>query len=172
MVSIPFGAYRELPADALTGKIVIDTTNYYPDRDGHFGELDDGTVTSSLLVQQHLAGSRVVKAFNNIAFVHLGQLPRPAGAPDRSALPIAGDDPDAKARVAALLDTLGYDTVDLGALADSWRSQPGTPVYVNPYMPAAPAEPPADQAAWSRTAPGTPVPADRARELLAAATRS
>lgn len=172
VASVPFGVYGDLPAEALAGRIVIDTTNYYPDRDGHVAELDDGTVTSSTLVQRHLAGSRVVKAFNNIAYVHLGQLARRPGAPDRSALPIAGDDSDAKNQVAGLLDILGYDTVDAGTLADSWRARPGTPVYVNPYLPAPPAEPPADQAAWFQAAPGTPVSADRVRELLAAATRS
>ena len=171
VVSIPFRAYRELPADALAGKVVIDTNNYYPDRDGHHADLDSGTVTSSTLLQQHLTGSRVVKAFNNIAYVHLGQLARPAGTTDRTALPIAGDDPDAKAQVASLLDTLGYDTVDVGTLADSWRSQPGTPVYVNPYMPAPPTEPPVNQAAWFQTTPGTPVPTRRIRELLDAASR-
>ena len=172
VVSVPLGVYRTLPAEALAGKIVIDANNYYPDRDGHIAGLDAGTVTSSTLVQQHLSASQVVKAFNNIAYVHLSQLARATGATDRSALPIAGDDPAPKAEVTALLDTLGYDAVDAGTLADSWRSQPGTPVYVNPYMPVPPAEPPADQAAWFLAAPGTPAPTARIRELLDAATRA
>jgi predicted dinucleotide-binding enzyme len=172
VVSVPFGVYRDLPAEALAGRTVIDTTNYYPDRDGHVAELDAGTVTSSELVQQHLAGAHVVKAFNNIDFVRLGALARPAAAPDRSALTIAGDDPDAMTQVTGLLNTLGYDVVDIGELADSWRSQPDTPVYVNPYLPPQLAEPPADAYAWFRDAPGVVVPAARIRELVKAATRS
>ena len=128
VAAIPLKAYQA-PADALAGKTVIDTTNYYPERDGRMAELDAGELTSSALVQRHLAGSRVVKAFNNIDFHRLFSLARPTGAADRSALPIAGDDTEAKAEVAELLDVLGYDAVDIGTLADSWRSEPGTPVY-------------------------------------------
>lgn len=134
VVTVPLKAYRDVPAAPLAGKVVIDTNNYYPERDGHFPELDDGSTTSSQLLQDHLPGSRVVKGFNNIVSSHLAGLARPAGAADRSALPIAGDDADAKATVTALLDSLGYDAVDAGTLADSWRSQPDTPVYGLPYI--------------------------------------
>lgn len=136
VATIPLHAHDRLPAAA--GKTVIDTMNYYPERDGHIAVLDTGELTSSALVQRHLADSRVVKACNNLFFLSLLTLARPAGSPLRSALPIAGDDDAAKAEVAALLDVLGYDTVDIGALADSWRSEPGTPVYVLPYLPAQP----------------------------------
>ena len=115
----------------------------------------------------------MVKAFNNIDAHRLLILARPAGAPDRSALPIAGDDPTAKAAAARLLDALGYDTVDIGTLADSWRSEPGTPVYVQPYFPAQRPEGLSQEDAyrWYLQAPGVPVPASRVRELAAAARR-
>src|SRR3954454_18623787 len=96
VVTIPLGAYRDVPVEPLRGKVVIDTMNYYPQRDGHVAELDDGTTTSSELLQDHLPESHVVKAFNNIYFGHLGSLQRPAGDPERSALLIAGNDEGAK----------------------------------------------------------------------------
>jgi predicted dinucleotide-binding enzyme len=134
VVSIPFRAYRAVPAGPLAGKPVIDTTNYYPQRDGHVAELDDGSTTSSELLQRHLRDAHVVKAFNNINFRHLASLARPAGASGRSALPIAGDDPGANAAVAALLDRIGYDSVDAGPLgAGGRRFQVGTVAYGAPY---------------------------------------
>nr|WP_062338051.1 NAD(P)-binding domain-containing protein [Herbidospora sakaeratensis] len=132
IVSVPLGAYRKVPVEPLAGKVVLDTNNYYPDRDGVFPELEAGSTTSSELLQEHLPSSRVVKVFNNIFYVHLRALPRPAGAADRSALAIAGD-ADAKAQVAAFLDAIGYDAVDAGTLADGWRYQPGTPAYGGLY---------------------------------------
>ncbi|TFI21330.1 NAD(P)-binding domain-containing protein [Streptomyces sp. 4R-3d] len=173
VATIPLGAYDQLPPAALAGKTVIDTMNYYPDRDGHIAELDEGGLTSSALVQRHLADSKVVKAFNNIDFVRLFTLARPAGAPDRSALPIAGDDAEAKAEATALLDVLGYDAVDIGTLAESWRSQPGTPVYVDPYFTAKPAKElnQKEMYGWYVQAPGTSVPADRIRALADSAVR-
>jgi predicted dinucleotide-binding enzyme len=135
VVTIPLKAYLSVPAEPLAGKAVIDTDNYYPQRDGQISELDSGSVTSSELLQRHLPASRVVKAFNNIFFKHLKSLARPAGAADRTFLPIAGDDPDAKRAVTAFLDSIGYGTVDAGSLAESWRQQPGTPVYGAPYGP-------------------------------------
>ena len=134
VVTVPLKAYREVPVAPLAGKVVIDTNNYYPDRDGRFPELDDGSTTSSELLQAHLPDSHVVKGFNNIVSTHLGGLSRAAGSPDRSALPIAGDDADAKTTVTALFDSLGYDTVDAGPLAESWRFQPDTPAYGLPYI--------------------------------------
>jgi predicted dinucleotide-binding enzyme len=135
VVTIPLHAFQNVPAAPLAGKVVVDTCNYYPQRDGQIAELDSGTVTSSELIQRHLAGSAVVKAFNNIYFKHLESLSRPAGAPDRSFLPIAGDGPQAKEAVIAFLDSIGYGAVDAGPLAESWRQQPGTPVYGAPYGP-------------------------------------
>jgi 8-hydroxy-5-deazaflavin:NADPH oxidoreductase len=147
VVAIPLLAYETVPAGPLAGKLVLDTTNYHPPRDGQIAELDSKAVTSSELIQRHLAGAQVVKAFNNIYYRHLQALSRPAGAADRSFLPIAGDDADAKARASAFLDAIGYGTVDDGALADSWRQEPGTPVYGPPYGPFSdPAGTPADEA--------------------------
>jgi predicted dinucleotide-binding enzyme len=129
VVAIPAGRYRELPAEALAGRIVVDANNYYPGRDGAMPELDSGTTTSSELLAASLPGARVVKAFNTIYFEHLRDQGTPPGTPGRRALPIAGDDPDAKRTVAALIDDIGFDTVDLGPLAEGRRQEPGTPVY-------------------------------------------
>ena len=133
VVSIPFRAYPSVPVGPLVGKVVLDTCNYYPERDGHFAALDDGLETSSELLQSHLAGAQVVKVFNNIFYKHLLSLSRPSGAADRSFLPIAGDDPGAMSRASEYLDSIGYGAVDAGNLADSWRQQPGMPVYGAPY---------------------------------------
>jgi 8-hydroxy-5-deazaflavin:NADPH oxidoreductase len=133
VVSVPFKAYDSLPAGPLAGKLVLDTCNYSPQRDGHIPALDNGVETSSELLQHQLAGAGVVKAFNNIFFKHLQSLSRPAGAADRSYLPIAGDDPGAKAEAARFIDSIGYGVVDAGDLGDSWRQEPGTPVYGPPY---------------------------------------
>jgi predicted dinucleotide-binding enzyme len=134
VVSIPLRAYPSVPVEPLTGKVVMDTNNYYPQRDGHFPELDDDSTTGSELLQRHLPTARVVKVFNNIFFKHLASLARPAGSADRSALPIAGDDPNAKAAVVEFLDAIGYDSVDAGPLgAGGRRFQVGTPAYGAPY---------------------------------------
>ncbi|MCX4744516.1 NAD(P)-binding domain-containing protein [Kitasatospora sp. NBC_01287] len=163
VVTIPLKNAFQLPAAPLAGRIVLDTGNYYPDRDGHFARLDSGEATSSELVQEHLADSKVVKVFNNIYFGHLLDLARPSGAPDRSALPIAGDDAAAKERATTLLDTLGYDAVDAGPLAASWRFQPGTPAYGLPYL--------KDPAARLDQDPGQPADTATIEQALAAATR-
>ena len=147
VVSIPFKAYRSVPIEPLAGKVVLDTCNYNPGRDGHIAVLDDGLETSTELLQTHLAGASVVKAFNNIFFKHLLSLSRPAGAADRSFLPIAGDEPGAKAQASEFLDSIGYGAVDVGNLADSWRQEPGQPAYGPPYGPFADeAGTPADEA--------------------------
>jgi 8-hydroxy-5-deazaflavin:NADPH oxidoreductase len=135
LVSVPVKAFGDIPAKPLAGKPVMDTSNYYPQRDGHLAELDTGALTSSALLQRYLPDAQVVKVFNTIFFRHLGSLARPHGAQDRSALPIAGDSAAAKAAVTAYLDSIGYDAVDAGALADSWRQEPGTPAYGTPYGP-------------------------------------
>ena len=129
VVTVPLKAYREVPVEPLRGKVVVDTNNYYPQRDGQIAELDDGSTTSSELLQAHLPGSRVVKAFNHIQAGHLADHGRPAGTPGRRALAVAGDDAEARATVAALIDAFGFDVVDLGPLAEGWRVQPGTPGY-------------------------------------------
>ena len=129
VVSIPLLNYREVPVEPLTGKIVIDTNNYYWQRDGHIAELDDGTTTSAGLLQDHLPTSRVVKAFNHIRSTELAVDGTPAGTPGRRALAIACDDDTAKEVVTELLDSFGYDVVDGGALSESWRFEPGHPAY-------------------------------------------
>jgi 8-hydroxy-5-deazaflavin:NADPH oxidoreductase len=133
VVTIPLKAYREVPVEPLRGKVVIDTDNYYPERDGQVAELDDESTTTSELLQAHLPEAHVVKGFNNIFFEHLRDLPRPSGSAERTALPIAGDDAAAKQTVTALLDSLGYDAVDAGPLAEGWRFQRDTAAYVQPY---------------------------------------
>jgi 8-hydroxy-5-deazaflavin:NADPH oxidoreductase len=158
VVTIPFHAYQTVPAAPLAAKPAIDTCNYYPQRDGQVAELDSGSVTSSELIQRHLAAAGVVKAFNNIFYQHLLSLSRPSGAADRSFLPIAGDDADAKAEVTTFLDAIGYGAVDAGALAESWRQEPGTPVYGTPYGPFS------DRA-------GTPADEATIRAALSAASR-
>ena len=136
VVTVPFHAYRQVPVEPLRGKTVIDTNNYYPQRDGQVAELDDESTTVSELLQAHLPESHVVKAFNNIGSVHLGELARPSGDPERSALAIAGDDAAAKQTVSAFLDSIGYDTVDAGPLSEGWRFQRDTPAYGGPYFDA------------------------------------
>ena len=130
VVTVPLKAYRSVPAEPLAGKVVIDTNNYYPERDGEFPELDAETTTTSELLQQHLPASHVVKAFNHIYFEDLASQGQPAGTPGRRALAIAGDDADAKKTVGALIDDFGYDVVDVGPLAEGWRYQRDTPSYV------------------------------------------
>ena len=132
VVSVPFGRYRELPTEGVTDKVVIDTNNYYPRRDGHFEELDSDTTTSSELLQAHLPGSRVVKAFNAILWSRLRDDGRPAGDGERLGIPISGDDEQAKRAVAELIDQIGFDAVDAGTLAVGGRKhQPGTPAYTD-----------------------------------------
>lgn len=171
VAAIPLIAYDRLPADALAGKTVLDTANYYPERDGHLAELDAGDLTSSALIQRHLAGAYVVKAFNNITPHQLFSLARPAGAADRSALPVAADDAAAKTAAIRLLDTLGYDAVDVGTLGASWRSEPDTPVYVRPYLGDVPPMSVEDFLRWTLQTPGIPVPASQVAKLVATATR-
>jgi hypothetical protein len=129
VVTVPLKAYRAVPAEPLAGKIVIDTNNYYPDRDGRIPELDNESTTTAELLQAHLPTSKVVKAFNHIYAAELTTHGQPAGTKNRRALVIAGDDADAKATVTRLLDQFGFDTVDAGPLKEGWRIQRDTPGY-------------------------------------------
>lgn len=129
VVTIPLKNYREVPVAPLAGKVVIDTNNYYPQRDGQIAELDSGETTSAELLQAHLPASKVVKAFNHITSADLGSHGAPSGTAGRRALAVAGDDPEAKAQVTGLIDQLGFDVGDAGPLAESWRIQPNTPGY-------------------------------------------
>jgi predicted dinucleotide-binding enzyme len=132
VVTIPEAKVPGLPKDLFAGVppdvVVIDTGNYYPQqRDGRIEGIEKG-VTESRWVEQQI-GRPVVKAFNNIYAEHLRRLGKPAGAAGRIALPVAGDDPKAKAVVMKLADDMGFDAVDAGGIDDSWRQQPATPVY-------------------------------------------
>ena len=129
VVAIPVKAIENVPVEPLTGKTVIDTNNYYPRRDGHVPELDAETLTSAELLQRHLPDAHVVKGFNHITARHITADGTPSGTANRRALAIAGDDAVAKAQVTQLFDEIGFDTVDVGPLAESWRIQPGTPGY-------------------------------------------
>jgi predicted dinucleotide-binding enzyme len=129
VVTVPLKAVDKIPVEPLAGKIVIDTNNYYPQRDGHIAALDDESTTTSELLQAHLPKSKVVKAFNHIYAAELTTHGQPAGPPNRRALVIAGDDAAAKATVTKMLDAFGFDTVDAGPLAEGWRIQRDTPGY-------------------------------------------
>jgi len=129
VVTIPLKNYRAVPVEPLAGKIVIDTNNYYPERDGHISELDNESTTTSELLQAHLPTSKVVKAFNHIYAAALTTDGLPPGTKNRRALAIAGDDPEAKATVSGLIDQFGFDTVDAGRLQEGWRIQRDTPGY-------------------------------------------
>jgi predicted dinucleotide-binding enzyme len=158
VVTVPVKAFPDLPAAPLADKTVIDTCNYGPERDGRIVELDGTTLTSSELLLRYLPDAMVVKAFNTIFFKHLLSLGRPAGAADRSSLPIAGDSAPAKTAVTEFIESLGYSVVDAGPLADSWRQATGTPAWGTPYGPYSDEK-------------GRPAGADAIRAALAAATR-
>jgi predicted dinucleotide-binding enzyme len=131
IVSIPLKNIPKLPRDLFAATpasaVVVDTGNYYPQRDGHIAEIEAGTTETRWVSQQ--LGRAVVKAFNNIYAQHLLEGGKPAGTAGRIALPVAGDDKRAKQVVIDLIDQLGFDGVDAGGLDESWKQQPGTPVY-------------------------------------------
>ena len=129
VVTIPLKNIDRIPVAPLAGKIVIDTNNYYPQRDGHIAALDQEQTTTSELLQRHLPASKVVKAFNHIYAAELTTHGQPAGTPNRRALAIAGNDADAKRVVAQLIDQFGFGVVDIGPLSESWRIQRDTPGY-------------------------------------------
>jgi predicted dinucleotide-binding enzyme len=129
VVTIPLKNIGGVPVAPLAGKIVIDTNNYYPQRDGRIPELDDEKTTTSELLQRHLPASKVVKAFNHIQAAALTTDGQPSGTPNRRALAIAGNDADARRTVADLIDQFGFDVVDMGALGESWRIQRDMPGY-------------------------------------------
>jgi len=130
-ISIPFGRYQTLPSNAFDSKMVVDTNNYYPDRDGSFAELDENKTTSSEMLAEHLRGARIVKGFNTIWFEHLktqGDTNTPIE--ERRAIFIAGDDAEAKKTVARLIEEIGFAAVDTGDLRDGGAAQqPDTAIY-------------------------------------------
>ena len=129
IIAIPEAAVPQLPRDILatTSAVVIDTGNYFPVRDGHIAEIDAGLTESQWVAQ--VIGHPVVKAFNNIVSNSLATRGVPAGTPGRICLSVAGDDIQAKELVLGLLEALGFDGIDAGTLANSWRQQPCTPAY-------------------------------------------
>ena len=130
LLAIPLKDYTTLPAEELRGKIAVDAMNYYPERDGHFAELDTDKSTSSELVAAQLPGTRVVKAFNTIWFEHLKKQGNTSVPVDqRRAIPISGDDADAKRVVSRLIEEIGFGAVDMGSLHESAKQQPGAAVY-------------------------------------------
>ena len=135
VVTIPQNKVPELPAglfaDTPEGLIVVDTGNYYPERDGRIDGIEDG-MTESGWVEQQL-GRPVIKAFNAIQAVHLRHAGKPAGTPGRIALAVAGDDTIAKAAVMRLIEGISFDAVDAGTIAESWRQEPGSPGYGKEY---------------------------------------
>ncbi len=136
IVTIPEGHVRDLPRGLFAGVpddvVVVDTGNYYPQqRDGRIDGIEQGSTESGWVAR--MLGRPVVKAFNNIFARHLMERGKPPGTPGRIALPVAGDDARAKSIVMRLVDQLGFDPVDAGGLDDSWRQQPGTPVYAKDY---------------------------------------
>ena len=129
VVTVPLHAYRDVPVEPLAGKIVLDTNNYYWERDGRIAALDEGRATTSGLLQEHLPTSKVVKAFNHIMAADITTDGAPAGDPDRRALATAGDDAEAVAFVTDFYDALGFDTVNVGPLSESWRVERDRPAY-------------------------------------------
>ncbi|MFM9877264.1 MAG: NADPH-dependent F420 reductase [Rhodoglobus sp.] len=129
VVTVPLRAYTTIPVEPLAGKIVLDTNNYYPQRDGNIAALDDKADTSSGLLQKHLPTSRVVKAFNHIRSAEITSDAKAKGSENRRALALAGDDADAVAFVEKLYDEFGFDGVVVGGLADSWRVETNQPAY-------------------------------------------
>lgn len=130
VVTVPLGKIDQLPVEQLAGKIVLDTNNYYFERDGHIEALDKGETTTSELLQQQLPTSRIAKAFNHIFAADITTDGAPAGTPNRRALATAGDDPEAVAFVTRFYDEAGFDTVNVGPLSESWRVERDRPAYV------------------------------------------
>lgn len=129
VVAVPFHATDSIPVEPLAGKIVIDTDNYYFERDGHVPAIDAGETTPSEVLQAHLPDSKVVKGFNHIRFSDITSDGTPAGTPDRRALGTSSDFPEAVAFITGMYDELGFDTVDSSPLSESWRLDRDRPAY-------------------------------------------
>jgi predicted dinucleotide-binding enzyme len=129
VVSIPLHAIWDIDTTGLDGKVVLETNNYYPVRDGRIGAIDEERATTTGLLQELVPTAKVVKVFNHIYSAHIPSQALPAGAAGRRALAIAGDDVEAKAWARAFIDAAGFDVVDVGSAAESWRIENGTPGY-------------------------------------------
>jgi 8-hydroxy-5-deazaflavin:NADPH oxidoreductase len=130
VVAVPIRAFNSLPVAPLAGKVVIVTSNYNRDREGAVPALDSGETTVPGLLQAHLPGAHVVRAFSHISSAEVTTAGRPAGTPHRRALAIAGDDQGAKDAVTAIYDAVGFDTLDLGGLDEAWRVDRGQPAFI------------------------------------------
>ncbi|MFC3692146.1 NADPH-dependent F420 reductase [Chenggangzhangella methanolivorans] len=171
-VSVPLAAFEALPSDGFAGKVVLDQTNYYPGM-GEFrrADLDSGELTSSELMQRRLRGARLVKGLHNLSWIHMESNARPKGDADRTTLPIAGDDAAAKQAVTKFVEAIGYDVVDAGSLAESWRIEPNTAIYFWRYAPKVPEGVTGDEAKRIYQQRGEPVSHDQARTLIREAVR-
>jgi 8-hydroxy-5-deazaflavin:NADPH oxidoreductase len=129
VVTIPFHSALSVPVAPLVGKVVIDTNNYYFERDGHIAEIDNNSITPSGLLQRHLIGAKVAKGFNHIESSQILSDALPSGTPGRRALATASDFPDAVELVTRFFDEIGFDTVNIGPLSESWRIDRDTPGY-------------------------------------------
>lgn len=166
-LSVPLASFEKLPADKFAGKVVLDQTNYYPGMGGfRRTDLDEGELTSSELLQRHLRGAKLVKGLHNLSWIHMESNARPKGDAARTTLPIAGDDAVAKDTVTNFLETIGYNVVDAGSLADSWRIEPGTPIYFWRYAPVVPEGVSGDEAKRIYQQRGEPVSPAEARKLI------
>lgn len=171
-LAIPLATFERLPADKFVGTVVLDQTNYYPGMGGfHRADLDTGELTSSELMQRHLRGARLVKGLHNLSWIHMQSNARPKGDVTRTTLPIAGDDAAAKEAVTRFIEAIGYHVADAGSLAQSWRIEPGTPIYFWRYAPVVPEGVPADEAKRIYQQRGEPVSPEEARKLIDEAVR-
>ncbi|MDQ0145427.1 NADPH-dependent F420 reductase [Pseudarthrobacter niigatensis] len=130
VVTVPLKNYKDVPVEPLAGKIVIDTNNYYWERDGRIPALDNGEATTSGMLQEHLPQSKVAKGFNHIMAKDITTDGSPAGSENRRALATASDYPEAAELVTRLYDEFGFDTVNVGPLSESWRVERDRPAYV------------------------------------------
>lgn len=130
VVTVPLKAYTDVPVAPLAGKTVLDTNNYYFERDGHIAALDEKQTTTSQMLQEHLPQSTVVKAFNHIPAADILTDGSPAGTEGRRALATSSDSDEAVALVTRIYDEFGFDTVNVGPLSESWRVERDQPAYV------------------------------------------
>lgn len=130
VVTVPLKSYRDIPVEPLAGKIVIDTNNYYWERDGHIPALDNGEATTAGLLQDHLPQSKVAKGFNHIGAPDITTDGTPSGTPNRRALATASNHADGAELVVRLYDEFGFDAVNIGPLSESWRVERDRPAYV------------------------------------------
>lgn len=171
-ISIPIAAFEYLPGDKFSGKIVLDQTNYYPGLgDFRRDDLDRGELTSSELIARHLKGAKVVKGLHNLSWIHMQANATARDDAGRTTLPISGDDIEAKQAVNTFLNNIGYDVIDAGPLADSWRIEPSTGIYFWRYAPEVPLDTSDDETRRKYQLPGKPLSHEEARKLVDEAVR-